>query len=63
MAITLAPQNVDRHTWYYEERKGLLVVREVRGKDGYVCTEQFVIPWKMVAASVKRREIAKRKKP
>ena len=49
------PQQVDKSTWYYEEPKGILVVREVHTDAGqYIKTEQVVIPWRMIRASLGR---------
>lgn len=60
----LEPQTIDRNTWFYEEPRGLLVVHEARDADGgYLRTDQFVIPWRKVVASVRRhspQELAER---
>lgn len=54
----LDPQHIDAETWFYEDRKGLLIVHEIRLDDGsYVRTDQFVIPWRMVTAASKRHEL------
>ena len=65
MSRSNEPQNVAEGTWYYEERKGLLVVHEVRDPKGRLLqVEQFTIPWRTIAASVKRNKPKpKRTKP
>jgi hypothetical protein len=51
---SLAPQNIDEHNWYYEEKKGIVIVHEVMEKARYIRTDQFVIPWAKLRKSVKR---------
>lgn len=54
--VAIKPRQVDRLTWYYEYPGHLLIVREVRGKDGrHIQTEQFKLPWRKIEASRKRR--------
>jgi competence CoiA-like predicted nuclease len=54
----LEPQVIDAESWFYEDRKGLLIVHEIRTDDGsYIRTDQFTIPWRFVVASVKRHEL------
>lgn len=50
-------QTINNHTWFYEDRAGLLVVHEIWDRDNFVRTDQFTIPWLMVAASWKRHEL------
>lgn len=46
----LDPLRHDSNTWFYIEPKGLCAVREVRTETGhYIQTEQFVIPWRLIA--------------
>lgn len=54
--LSLDPQQIDKENWYYEEKKGVLLVHEIRTKDGYLRTDQILIPWRMIAASMKRKE-------
>jgi hypothetical protein len=55
---SLEPQTIDNETWFYEDRKGLLIVHEFRTDAGlYVRTDQFVIPWRMVTAAVQRHAL------
>lgn len=54
-SMSLEPQIMNRRTWYYEERKGICVVRQIEGPDGDVIkAETFYLPWAKVEASVKR---------
>ena len=48
------PQNVTDEMWYYEERKGINVVYEIRHRGKYVRTDQILIPWGKVERSIKR---------
>lgn len=52
--ISGEPQQIDGHTWFYDGKKGPLVVREFYDKDRYVATVQFVMPWAKVIASARR---------
>jgi len=57
------PISIDKNTWYYEEVKGVCVVREVRDKeDNLIQTEQFYIPWKRLLESLGRKYNIKIKK-
>lgn len=57
----LEPQSINAETWFYEDRKGLLIVHEVRtDADAYVRTDQFLIPWRMVTAAVERHALKPR---
>lgn len=54
-AVTSEPQTVTKHLWYYEEPRGLLMVYEIRdATGGYIRSDQILIPWRKVLASVKR---------
>jgi hypothetical protein len=49
------PQTVDKLTWYYENKRSISVIREIRDIDGtYHRTEVFNIPIKMLQKSIKR---------
>lgn len=62
-AQSLNPQNVDRQTWYYEERKGICVVRQIRSPDDeLVQADMFYLPWRKIEASVKRWRAAAAKR-
>lgn len=53
--LSLKPQQVDASTWFYEEPKGICVVRQLRNKDDVlVQSDMFYLPWRKVAASVER---------
>jgi hypothetical protein len=59
---SLNPVQVDSSTWFYEEPKGLLIVRQCRNLDGeYIQTEQFTIPWRKLISSVDRHKATRRK--
>jgi len=50
------PINIDNDTWYYEEPKGICVVRRVRNSEGIpITTEQFYLPWKKLLQSVENK--------
>lgn len=49
--LSLEPQNVDAHTWYYEERKGITVCVELPDKSVVQC----MIPWRLIQASAARQ--------
>ncbi len=52
------PKMIDEETWFYENRKGLLVVHEIRdGLNRYIHTDQFTIPWKLVIAAAQRHGV------
>ncbi len=59
------PQYIDKSSWFYDDRRGLLVVHEARTKsDAYIQTDQFVISWAKVRAALKRHDSkAKTKRP
>ena len=60
------PRNVDKRTWFYEEKKGLCVVRQIRDSGGELLQgDIFHIPWKFITAAARtpaaaRRRITKR---
>lgn len=56
MTDVLDPQHIDDETWFYEDRKGLLIVHEIRTAGSYVRTDQFMIPWQKLTAAVRRHE-------
>lgn len=57
------PQHIDEETWYYEDTKGLIVLRDVHGDDGKRRrTDQFTIPWKMIMTSVERHMTPRRQR-
>lgn len=60
--LSLEPQNVDRYTWYYEEPKGICVIRQLRNKDDVLYqSDTFYLPWKKLETSVERYRDAKSK--
>ena len=56
----LGPKSKDRSWWYYEDPEGIYVVayhgNPRRGNDIRISVgfAQFVVPWKMLAETVKR---------
>lgn len=53
---SLQPINVSQETWLYAERKGLLVVHEVRRNDmTLLVTTQVSIPWSKIEKAIKVR--------
>jgi hypothetical protein len=55
------PHDITKTDWYYEERSNLLLVHEVRDKDGsWIRTDQIKIPWRKIEASLMRRKARKR---
>lgn len=55
------PIDINKHLWLYEERGGLLVVKEIEVNGVYHHTEQIRLPWAKVARSSLRWIAAKRK--
>lgn len=52
---SLMPQHVSETTWFYDDKKGLLVVHEFRGaRNEYLRTDQFIIPWRRLHAALVR---------
>lgn len=51
---SLEPQTIDGVTWFYDDKKWLLVVHEFRDKEKYFRTDQFIIPWQAVMAAARR---------
>ena len=50
MALSLQPQEINKDCWYYEERKGLCVVR------GSKSVDMIYIPWDMIRTSLARKD-------
>ena len=51
------PRTIDRLNWYYEEPIGIIMVHEVRDKNGnFIQTDTFVIPWRMMRLTMKNFE-------
>lgn len=56
------PTDIDNETWFYEERKGLFVVRQLRNpKCVLVQGDSFCLPWRAIEQAVDRRRAAKRR--
>lgn len=55
MKISDKPYTLDKNTWCYEERGGILVVHEDRYKNGnYIQTIQTKIPLKKIQGYLRR---------
>lgn len=50
------PQEINQRNWYYEELKGIDIIHEVYSGNTYLETTHIKIPWKMLRASLKRRD-------
>jgi hypothetical protein len=56
MSISLGPQHIDGHNWYYEYQGHILLIHEVLDKHGAVeRTEEIKIPWRKLLRSLARR--------
>ena len=52
------PVRVNKLCWYYEERKGICVVQEVRDDRGALLgVAMTTIPWAKIEASVRRHKV------
>lgn len=55
MAGSHEPQHISKSDWYYEFPTYLLIVHEVRDRNGtYIQTDQFKLPWKKIEQSRRR---------
>lgn len=54
MTLSLDPQNINEHNWYYEEKKGICIVHEVIQRGECVQADTFTIPWKKLKQSLIR---------
>lgn len=59
----LEPVGINNETWFYDDKKGILVIHEFRTKDTFHRTDQFIIPWAKLRAALQRRDalLAQRK--
>lgn len=56
MALRDKPIEIDDDNWYYEEKKGICIVHQVRDRTKiHKQTDQFYIPWPKLLNSVKRK--------
>jgi len=56
LALSNNPQPIDNQTWFYDDKKGLLIVHEFRDvHHNYQGCDQFIIPWRKIEAARKRR--------
>lgn len=55
MAASRDPQKLGERDWYYEMPGHLLLVHEIKfSHGGHFRTDQIKIPWRKIAASLKR---------
>lgn len=55
MSASRDPQNQRDGSWYYEDERGITVVKEARSLEGkYIATTQARIPWSALKRSMKR---------
>jgi polyphosphate kinase 2 (PPK2 family) len=60
MMLSLKPQHINLHNWYYETQKGIEIIHEGRDANGkLICSEIFTITWNKIANSLKRRRYKK----
>ena len=60
--LSREPQRINDEFWYYEEKKGLCMVHEIRVKpeeigiydNNFIRTDQIVIPWRKIKKSIER---------
>lgn len=52
---SLDPQHLNQDAWYYEGKRGIEVVRQVRDGDGnYLAISITMVSWKKIRASMRR---------
>lgn len=55
MKLSLDPQHINENNWYYETKKGIEIIHQMRNIHGnMICNEIFTIPWKKIENSLKR---------
>jgi len=54
--ISLSPQKINTHTWYYEYPTWIELVYEVFDNGNYIKTVNIRIPWRKLKTSLKRLE-------
>jgi hypothetical protein len=58
MSLSNKPQTIDESSWYYEEKKGIEIVHEIKNKDGsYLRTDFILIPWRKLKESLRRKRV------
>ena len=56
ISAALKPINITRETWMYAEKRGLLIVHEIRdARAQLICVEQINVPWSKIALAQHRR--------
>jgi|GEM_PF-6817435 hypothetical protein len=52
---SIAPQNIDEHNWYYEEKDGVEIIHQVTsGPQNRVRTDSILIPWDKLTDTMRR---------
>lgn len=62
---SLSPQNCSKEFWYYEEPRGLCCIYQPRSKatgELIFHAPAWVIPWRLIERTMKRRTAAKRRR-
>lgn len=55
LRISLGPHHINQDAWYYESKRGIEVVRQVRDGDGnYLATSITMVSWRKIRASMRR---------
>ena len=50
------PQNIDKHSWYYEYKHYIVVIHEIYDGDRYLGTDQIRIPKYKLKKSLARMD-------
>ena len=55
--LSLRPQKIDDHNWYYEEKAHICLIHEVVDEyNNIIRTDKIKIPWKKLRKSLHRLE-------
>ena len=53
--ISLDPNHINQDAWYYEGKRGIEVVRQVRDGNGdYLATSVTMVSWEKIRKSMRR---------
>lgn len=52
-------QKINEHVWYYEDTRGIDIIREIYVGGKYVRFDHIKIPWHKLRKSLKRKEQVK----
>ena len=53
------PRSINPHDWFYLEPKGLSLIHETMSKNGWVQTDEIVIPWSKIEKALNDFRAAK----